>query len=508
MYDYIVVGAGSAGCVLAARLSEGGAARVLLLEAGGDDDVAAIHEPAAWPDLLGSAVDWQYVADPEPAFGGRRVPWPRGKVVGGTSAINVMQFARGDRRDFDHWNYLGNEGWGYEDVLPYFKSLEDYAGGADAFRGVGGPLAVTPVPAPHARTAAFLAAAAGLGFSPCRDLNGAERGGFGLLQVNVRGGARQSAATAFLRPAAGRANLEVRAGARALRVRFEGRRAVGVEVERAGAVETLRAGRVVLCAGALESPKLLLASGVGPAGQLAEHGIVVVADLPGVGENLQDHVKVPVHFAGAGPAPAAPSSTLAEGFLLVDNAPGLGAMPHALQLVFCAAMLGRFTGVGRADGFTFIVASMRPAGRGSVSLRSADPREPPRVRAAALEARGEGGELALLTRGVRLARALVAAPAFDGLRGRELSPGPAAGDGEGALEGFVRGHAGTFFHPVGTCKMGRDAAAVVGPTLRVHGVEGLWVVDASVMPTIVSAPTQAATMMIAERGAALLRGAP
>lgn len=494
--DYVIIGAGSSGCVVANRLTADPDVRVLLLEAGesGEAD-PAVATPGTWVSLLGSRYDWGYSTEPEPGLDRRRVPFPRGKVLGGSSTINAMTHVRGHRACFDRWRAHGNPGWGYDDLLPYFRRSERHDGAASISRGVEGPLAVSRCLDPHAGHHAFLAAAAARGFGadPVHDFNGpAPDGVAGFVQKNILNGRRHSAAAAYLVPVLTRANLEVRTAARVTRLTLDGRRAVGVEYLRNGQRELVRARReVILCAGAVDSPRLLLLSGIGPADHLRAHGLAVAADVPGVGQNLQDHLKLSVRWTGR---TTLPGSTVTAGLFTSSQA---GLTPANLQYY-----VGR--GVEQADTFVTITVSLvQPQSRGEIRLRAADPLAAPLIHANYLR---ERADVDALVYGVRLAREFAAASAYDALRADEIDPGAQAADGP-ALERFARRAADTIYHAAGTCRMGppADPAAVVDAALRVRGIEGLRVADASIMPEVVNATTHAACIAIGEKCADLLR---
>lgn len=496
--DYVIVGAGSSGCALAYRLSENPAVRVTVIEAGvsGEAD-PAITTPGTWTALLGSAYDWGYRTGPEAGMGDRRIAFPRGKAHGGSSAVNAMTFIRGDRRCFDRWRDLGNQGWGYDDVLPLFKRLEKNETGASDYRGGEGPLAVSGCYDPHASHRAFLTAAVHTGYqSDARfDFNRpVPQGWAGYVQKNILDGKRHSAAAAFLVPAMARPNVEVRSRAHVTRLIIEGRRVVGVEYLQDGKPQQLRAAReVVLAAGVVDSPALLMRSGIGPADHLKAHGITVVADVPGVGGNLQDHLKLSICWQGK---TELPGSSVTAGLFTHSNPLEASTVPADLQFY-----LGR--GLDQPDPFVTITVSLtRPRSRGHVRLGSADPLAAPVITANYLQ---EASDVRALARGVHLARFFAEQAVYDPLRGEELEPGNAA-TSDSDLERFVRRAADTIYHGAGTCRMGPGAEpmAVVDSALRVRGVEGLRVADASIMPEVVNAPTHAACVMIGEKAADLI----
>jgi choline dehydrogenase len=516
-FDFILVGAGSAGCVLARRLSEERSCRVLLLEAGGPDRRREIHVPAAFSRLFKGPCDWAYETEPEPNLAGRRLFWPRGKVLGGCSSINAMMWVRGHPSDYDGWERLGNPGWSYRDVLPYFLRAEDNGRGAGPFRGAGGPMPVNDLCRPDPLSRRFLEACAEAGIEANDDFNGPRQEGAGLYQVTQRNGARASAAAAYLRPALSRPNLVVRTSAHVRRIDVESGRAVGVECLHEGKSAVARAGEVILCGGAVNSPQLLMLSGIGPAAHLEAVGIRPVVDLPGVGENLQDHLMTGVccacsartldgvglldllrHLLGLG---GRLTSNVGEAGAFVRTSPDLAAPD--VQLIFAPAYYVRH-GFENPKGAGYSVGAivLRPRSRGRLRLRSADPLAPPRIEANYL---AELEDLAAQLAGLRLARRLCQAKALAPVRLREHLPGEGVRDDDG-LERYLREHSETLYHPVGTCRMGGDRLAVVDAELRVHGVGGLRVVDASIMPAIPGGNTNAPTIMIAEKAADLIRG--
>jgi choline dehydrogenase len=493
-FDFIVVGAGSAGCVVANRLSADAQARVLLLEAGTPNSSdPAITTPGRWVTLIGSAFDWGYDTEPEPRLNARRLTFPRGKVIGGSSAINAMACIRGHRLDFERWQRAGNAGWGYDSVLPVFRRIEDNSRGASEHRGAGGPLSVSDCLDPHAGHAAFLAAAAELGYkaNAAWDFNVPEfENGAGYYQKNIKDGRRHSAAEAFLLPVLARPNLRVLAQTHATRLIIEGRRVVGIEYAREGRRERVRAAReVILCGGVIDSPKLLMLSGIGPSDHLGAMGIPVVLDLAGVGSNLQDHLKLSIRWNGRTTLP--PSTVTAGMFVRSRRGPEAAAEAPDLQFY-----VGR--GLDEPDRFVTITVSLvRPRSRGEVRLRSADPMAAPAIRGNYLS---EPADVAALVEGVRLTRALGNSRAYDSLRRDEIEPGEAVAT-EAALAEFARRACDTIYHPAGTCRMGSDDRAVVDARLRVRGIEGLRIADASVMPDVVSATTHATCVMIGDRAA-------
>lgn len=517
-YDYIIIGAGSAGCVLANRLSANGRDTVLLLEAGKPDDKQEIHVPAAFAKLFKTEYDWQYETEPEPQLNQRQMYWPRGKMLGGCSSINAMIYIRGHRHDYDQWAEQGNEEWGYDDILPFFKKAENNERGADEFHGRGGPLNVADLREPNLLSRAFVQASSEAGYPLNVDFNGAKQEGFGLFQVTQKNGKRNSTAVAYLKPALKRSNLTAQTEALVQRINFEGTTAVSVTYAHNGEKIEAKANKeIILSGGAVNSPQLLMLSGVGPAAHLQDLNIPVVLDLPGVGANLQDHLAVATTYACTEKVSLAQAEKLSSVFkflvfkkgMLTSNIGEAGGFFNSdrnpkspdLQIIFAPVYYldHGFTNPG-GDGFTLGPALLQPKSRGTIRLNSADPLAVPAISANYCD---DPSDMSTLVYGVKAARQIAKAPALRTYRGAEHTPGDAVQSDE-EIADFIRQDAFTLYHPVGTCKMGVDETAVVTPRLQLHGAQNIRVVDASIMPTIVSGNTNAPVIMIAEKAADMI----
>ena len=523
-FDYIIVGAGSAGCVLANRLTADGKYSVLLLEAGPEDSHLWIHIPLGYGRLFKEkAVNWMYQTEPEPGLNGRNVFQPRGKVLGGSSSINGLLYVRGQHEDYDRWRQHGNLGWGFDDVLPYFKKAEDQTRGGDDFHGVGGPLPVSDWRHADPLSAAFVDAAAEVGFPKNSDFNGATQEGAGFFQTTTKGGRRASAAVAYLRPAKARPNLHVETSALAERVLFEGPRAVGVAYRTAGIPRTARARKEILISGgAFNSPQLLQLSGVGPADLLRQHGIEVVLDAPGVGNDLQDHMQVRVvmrcsqaitlndivnnpirkvltglRYAAFRTGPLTIAAGTSGAFFKTN--PRLATPDIQIHfLPFSTDKMGEK--LHPFSGFTASVCQLRPESRGSLRIKSADPAAPPEIRINYL---ASDVDRATNVEGLKILRKILHAQALAPYVVEEVDPGDKITSDE-ALLAYCRARGTTIYHPTSTCRMGNDPLAVVDQRLRVRGLDGLRVIDASVMPDLVSGNTNAPVIMIAEKASDLI----
>lgn len=530
-YDYVIVGAGSAGCVLAARLSEDPATRVLLLEAGPPDRSPWIHLPIGYGKTMWSPVyNWKFETDPDPNMNGRRIYWPRGRTLGGSSSINGLIYVRGQREDYDHWAALGNAGWSYEEVLPYFVKSEGNARGAFPGHGADGPLKVSDIGAQHPLIEAFIAGAGQVGVPRTEDFNGRDQEGAGYYQLTTHKGLRCSTAKAYLGEARRRPNLRIETDAMATQLVVRGRRATGIRYRQGGQKRQAQArAEVILSAGAIQSPQLLQLSGIGPAALSQSLGIPVVHDLPGVGENLQDHLQIRLGYECSQPITTNDQLNswmgrtrlglewllFRSGALAVGINQG-GCFMRALRdeqgrpvaatpdIQFHVSTLSADMAGGQVhpySGFTMSVCQLRPESRGQLRIRSRDAFEPPSIQpnylATDLDRRTN-------VAAVRAARAIADTPAMRPFVKREVKPGPDAHSDAELLE-FCRNHGATIFHPSGTCRMGSDALAVVDARLRVHGMAGLRVVDCSVMPTLVSGNTNAPVVMMAEKAADMVR---
>ncbi|MCB1444965.1 MAG: GMC family oxidoreductase N-terminal domain-containing protein [Rhizobiaceae bacterium] len=527
-FDYVIVGAGSAGCVLAEALSRDGRRSVAIVEAGGTDRKFFVQMPLGYgKTFFDRSINWNYEAEPDPGLNGQRDFWPRGRLIGGSGSINAMVWIRGDRRDYDEWSVPG---WRYDDVLPVFKALEHNEAGGDRYRGTGGPLHITDCTyRPQRLTDRFLLAGQQAGFACNADFNGVDQEGIGTYQINTKDGWRMSAARAFLRPALRRANLSLVTEAQATRILLDGRRAGGIEIEHRGRRQRLKAGRaVVLAAGSVNTPQLLQLSGIGPAEHLRSLGIDVILDSPAVGHHLQDHLGINYTFratvptvnqqlrpwwgkvryglefllAGRGPL----SLSLNQGGGFVRSRPGLDRPDIQLYFQAVSTVTARkgtrpLTEPDPFPGYAIGLSSTRPKARGSILVRSADPFAHPAIRA---NAHGAAGDAETMLAGVKLIRRIAAQPALAEITAEELVPGPSVRSDDDLVED-LRNRSGTVYHPCGTARMGTDpATSVVDPRLRVHGIDGLVVADASIFPAIISGNINAPTMMVAARAATWL----
>jgi choline dehydrogenase len=523
-FDYIIVGAGSAGCVLANRLSASGKHSVLLLEAGPRDRNIWIHVPLGYGKLFKAAsVNWMYSTEPEPHLNGRTIFQPRGKVLGGSSSINGLLYVRGQHEDYDRWRQLGNTGWGFDDVLPYFKAAEDQQRGADGFHGSGGPLPVSDSRHSDALSQAFIEAAAESGIARNPDFNGAAQEGAGWFQTTTRRGRRASTARSYLRPVRRRSNLRVETAALAQRIVFEGRRAVAVEYKQGEMLRTARAGKEILVSGgAYNSPQLLQLSGVGPADLLGRHGIEVVLDAPGVGRDLQDHMQVRIvtrctqritlndivnsplrkmmtglQYAAFRTGPLTIAAGTSGAFL--KTSPRLATPDVQIHfLPFSTDKMGEK--LHSYSGFSASVCQLRPESRGSLRIKSADPAAAPEIRINYLATETDR---AANVEGLKILRRILAAPALKPFVTEEVEPGAKMSSDEELLN-FCRQRGSTVYHPTSTCRMGNDPLAVVDQRLRLRGIEALRVVDGSIMPDLVSGNTNAAIIMIAEKASRMI----
>ncbi|MDP6427211.1 MAG: GMC family oxidoreductase N-terminal domain-containing protein [Rhodospirillales bacterium] len=530
-FDYIVVGAGSAGSILAARLSEDAGTRVLVLEAGPTDSNPLIHIPMGVAKVWNlPSLNWSYMSEPEPHMDGRRLYHPRGKVVGGSGAINMTAYVRGHRGDFDRWAQMGMAEWSYDRVLPYFKRTEKFAGGADKYHGGEGPMQTQPNPTTDPLMDNWFDAARSAGYGVAEDYNGAEQEGAARLQYNIGGGRRSNSAVALLRPALKRSNLKLITGAQASRILMDGTRAAGIEFTQDGQTRNAAAkGEVIVAGGAYNSPQLLMLSGIGPAAHLNEHGINIVADLPSVGGNLQDHPAITLEFRRTQTSEFQRQLRLDRLTLNMARAWLFRNGPATLPIGFSTAFVKSRAGLEMPDlqfffrpysrdarewlpllrppgpdAIAITACHLRPEARGEVRLASADPMTPIRFVNNFL---GSEADREAMRQAFKVSRNLVGQPAFDHIRGEEILPGAeVASDDE--IDAFIRATAMTVFHPACTCRMGADHASVVDAELRVRGVQSLRVADASVMPDLVGGNLNACAMMIAEKAADIICGRP
>jgi len=519
-FDYIVVGAGSGGCVLANRLTASGRHRVLLLEAGGHDRHFWIHVPLGFAKLFNNAtVNWRYKSEPEPELNNRQIIQPRGKVIGGSSSINGLLYIRGQHEDYDHWRQLGNAGWSFQDVLPYFKRAEDQERGADDLHGVGGPLSVSDVCEPHQLCEAFLDAAEQCGIPRTDDFNGPKQEGAGYFQLTAKKGRRWSTAAGYLRQARQRHNLKIELNALATKILFSGRRAIGIQYRQGETLRTAYAdGEVILSGGAFNSPQLMQLSGIGPSDLLRSHGIEVITDVPGVGSDLQDHLQVRMQFRCGQPITANDVINdwryrygagirymlTRKGLLSVGagyagaffkTRPDLATPDVQIHfLIFSSETAG--ANVHPFSGFMASVCQLRPDSRGFVRIKSADPATPPAIQPRYLTARND---IETIVAGLKQLREVMNRPVMRKLIAEERQPGDKIVTDADLLE-YARNTGTTVYHPTSTCRMGPDPAAVVDERLRVRGFERLRVIDASIMPSLVSGNTNAAAVMIGEKG--------
>jgi choline dehydrogenase len=519
-YDYIIIGAGSAGCVLANRLSAQPDRTVLLLEAGASDRSSAIQTPAAFPTLFKGKLDWNYTTEPQVGLDGRSLYWPRGKVLGGCSAMNAMIYIRGNPQDYDNWAKQGNIGWSYADVLPYFQKAEHQVRSISENYGTGGPLDITNLRDPNPLSIAFIAAAQEIGLPFNADFNGTSQEGIGWYRVNQRNGKRCSTAIAYLKPILKRSNLKILTRATVLRIHLEHNRVVRVVYWHKGTVHQVRAAQeIILCGGAINSPQLLMLSGIGPADRLRALGIQPIVHLPGVGQNLQDHLVASPVYQSTQPVSLINAETpgsllkylLFKKGSLTSNLAEAGGFVRVLPPTTLPDLQFHFApapfynhGFARIEGHGFAlgITPLQPKSRGWLSLRSKDPTAPPCIQPNYLT---QETDWPALIEGFKLARQIIAAKAFNPYRGEEVIPSLNV-QSDREIRDFMRATVETLYHPVGTCKMGNDEMAVVSPQLQVYGIEGLRVVDASIMPTIPHGNTNAPTIMIAEKAADMIQG--
>lgn len=501
-FDYVICGAGSAGCVLANRLSADGA-QVLLIEAGGPDNTEMISTPIRLIELWGTQYDWGYSTTPQSHAKGRQLYWPRGKTLGGSSSLNAMIYVRGNASDYDEWaEKYGCKGWDYKSVLPYFKKSEDFSRGKDEYHGAGGLLHVTADYEPHPLIKAMVDAAQQAGHAYNDDTNGETQEGVAHVDLTTKDGKRASTAAAFLRPALARQNLTLVTNARVQRIELEGKRATGVVFKQAGHVYTAKANKeVIVSGGAIESPRILMLSGIGPRAELEEAGIKPVHDLPGVGKNLHDHTMASVIYEAAKeiPQPTDPSVPPMQAHLFAKSDPALPGIDMQ-PLFFFVPYYTPEQEMPTMNAFSLVAAGVRPTSRGAITLRSADPDDTMNIDPRVLQTKYD---LDVLVQSIKQVREIAKQPALDEWRGREIYPGPAIQTDE-ELEDFARSVVVSYHHQNGTCKMGVDELAVVDPQLRVRGIGNLRVVDASVFPAVPAGNTNAPTIMVAEKAADMI----
>ena len=519
-FDYIIVGAGSAGCVLANRLSENPENKVLLLEAGPKDKSPMIHMPMGVQEVLRSSdYNWHFYTKPESHLNNRVISWPRGRGLGGSSSVNACIYIRGAKRDYDEWAQMGNKGWSYDDVLPYFKKAENAERGDSEYHSTGGPLNVSNRRPDDPVLKRLIHAITQIGLPQNDDFNAGDQLGGGYYDTTTKNGRRASAAVCYLDPVRSRKNLTILTGAVAHRVLMKDGRATGVLFRHGGEIQQAQAGEVILSGGAINSPQLLMLSGIGPAEELNDLGIDVICDLPGVGKNLQDHLDCTLRYKITQPLSGLKYNTplrrlqvffqwmlMGKGYGSYVPSPGGGYIKTDpslevpdVQLHYVGALLSEDGGgLDPFHGFQLQVCQLRPNSRGEITLASPDPEAHPVITPNSLS---DPADLPVLRRGVEIARKICQQPALDDIRGEELWPGPGAPDGSKELDDQIRSNAKTIYHPVSTCKMGSDNMAVVDSDLKVRGLAGLRVVDASIMPTLIGGNTNAPTIMIAEKAA-------
>ena len=504
-FDYIICGAGSAGCVLAARLTEDPDVTVLLIEAGGPEEgVEAISTPLLLLQLWNTEYDYAYFTAPQKHCNNRKIHWPRGRVVGGSGSLNGMLYVRGHASDYDNWAYMGNPGWSYEEVLPYFKKSEDFEGGENEYHGVGGPLRVTTEYEKHPTTQRIVEACLQAGYKFNEDYNGADTEGVNYAQMNTKDGKRHSSAVAFLRPALERPNLSLLTNAKVAKVNLDGKTATGVTYVQEGEERTVTAtGEVILSGGTIESPKILMLSGIGEAAQLEEHGIPVTQDLPGVGKNLHDHSLAPVIYEGEVPPPTNPAVIPLHAQAFMRSDPRLPA-PDMQPLFFHVPL---YTGDTQEpvtpSAYTLCAGGVSPTSRGELRLTGPGVDDPLMLDPNLLETEYD---VQTLVANIKMMREIAKQPALAEITTREIYPGPDVQSDED-LADYARNSLQSYHHQVGTCKMGRDEFAVVDHELKVHGIDGLRVIDASIMPIVPTGNTNAPTYMVAEKGADMVKAA-